>query len=92
MVNYTCSKCEKIFTQKGQYNSHLKRKTPCKKENEEVITSKRISLSPLRYAGGKTKAIGLILESFPKLKNKKVISPFFGGGSFETESSKNICA
>lgn len=117
MVNYSCSNCQKVFTQKGHYDTHLKRKTPCKKDNvieklvqqkveealskinEEVkyiesikskIGYKRISLSPLRYAGGKSKAIGLILESFPKLKNKKVISPFFGGGSFEIMLSSKL--
>jgi biotin synthase-related radical SAM superfamily protein len=46
-------------------------------------TYKRICLSPLRYAGGKSKAIGLILENLPKLKEKKIVSPFFGGGSIE---------
>ena len=44
---------------------------------------KRIIISPLRYAGGKSKAIGLILENLPKLREKKIVSPFFGGGSFE---------
>ena len=46
-------------------------------------TYKRICISPLRYAGGKTKAIGLILENLPKLKERKIVSPFFGGGSVE---------
>lgn len=44
---------------------------------------KRVSLSPLRYAGGKSNAIGLIFNSLPALKEKKIVSPFFGGGSFE---------
>jgi DNA adenine methylase len=44
---------------------------------------KRICISPLRYPGGKSKAIGLILENLPKLKEKKIVSPFFGGGSVE---------
>ena len=44
---------------------------------------KSIQLSPLRYAGGKSKAVGLILENLPKLNRKKIISPFFGGGSVE---------
>lgn len=44
---------------------------------------KRLCISPLRYAGGKSKAVGLILENLPKLKEKKIISPFFGGGSVE---------
>ena len=44
---------------------------------------KRIISSPLRYAGGKTKAICMILEHMPALKEKKIVSTFFGGGSFE---------
>jgi DNA adenine methylase len=44
---------------------------------------KRICISPIRYAGGKSKAIGLILENLPKLKEKKIVSPFFGGGAVE---------
>ena len=33
MVNYSCSNCQKIFTQKGHYDKHLQRKRPCKKDN-----------------------------------------------------------
>lgn len=42
---------------------------------------KRLSLSPIRYAGGKSLAVGYILESLPSVK--RIISPFFGGGSIE---------
>ena len=51
---------------------------------------KRVCLSPLRYAGGKSKAVGLILENLPSLKEKKIVSPFFGGGSFEIVLSKEL--
>jgi len=51
---------------------------------------KRVLISPLRYAGGKSKAVGLILNSLPKLREKKIISPFFGGGSFELCVSQNL--
>lgn len=51
---------------------------------------KRINLSPLRYAGGKSRAVGLILEHFPALREKKVVSPFFGGGSFELVLSSQL--
>lgn len=51
---------------------------------------KRVCISPLRYAGGKSKAIGLILENLPKLKEKKIISPFFGGGSIELCMSQKL--
>lgn len=53
-------------------------------------TFKRIIISPLRYAGGKSKAIGLILNNLPKLRNKRIVSPFFGGGSFELCISQNL--
>lgn len=51
---------------------------------------KRVCISPLRYAGGKSKAIGLILDNLPKLKTKKIVSPFFGGGSFELCISQKL--
>ena len=51
---------------------------------------KRVLVSPLRYAGGKSKAIGLILDNLPKLRKKKIVSPFFGGGSFELCLSQNL--
>jgi len=53
-------------------------------------TYKRQCLSPLRYAGGKSKAVGLILSNLPYLKSKRIISPFFGGGSFELCLSQEI--
>lgn len=45
---------------------------------------KRVLVSPLRYPGGKSKAVGLILEKIQEInKTKRVVSPFFGGGSVE---------
>ncbi|MBI3812935.1 MAG: DNA adenine methylase [Nitrospinae bacterium] len=43
---------------------------------------KRYIGSPLRYAGGKSLAVGLIIERLPD-KIKKLVSPFLGGGSVE---------
>lgn len=37
---------------------------------------KRVLISPLRYAGGKSKAIGLILNNLPKLREKKLCLRF----------------
>ena len=51
---------------------------------------KRVCISPLRYAGGKSKAIGIILSNLPKLTEKKIVSPFFGGGSFELCVSQEL--
>jgi DNA adenine methylase len=43
---------------------------------------KRYNGSPLRYAGGKSLAVGTICELIPKYTHR-IISPFFGGGSVE---------
>ncbi len=50
---------------------------------------KRVALSPIRYAGGKSLAVGHIVELIPD-NIKRVISPFFGGGSVEIALSKKL--
>lgn len=50
---------------------------------------KRYVGSPLRYAGGKSLAVGLIVELLPD-NIKKLVSPFFGGGSLEIACSKEL--
>ena len=42
---------------------------------------KRISLSPLRYAGGKSKAVGLILENFPILIAQRNVRHYIKAGT-----------
>ena len=39
MPTYTCEKCEKTFTQKSKYDSHMKRVTPCKKVEVTTATA-----------------------------------------------------
>jgi DNA adenine methylase len=51
---------------------------------------KRYLGSPLRYGGGKTLAVGHILEYLPT-DIEKVVSPFFGGGSLEVAIAKELC-
>jgi len=50
---------------------------------------KRYVGTPLRYAGGKTLAVGLIVELLPN-DLQRIISPFFGGGSFEIACAKEL--
>lgn len=43
MVSYTCNNCEKVFAQKGHYDSHKNRKRPCKKNDAiERIVEKKV--------------------------------------------------
>jgi DNA adenine methylase len=53
----------------------------CKRK--KVYYMKRLSKSPLRYPGGKTRAVKEIIKYLPKMD--KLFSPFFGGGSLEIE-------
>ena len=46
------------------------------------IKYKRFVDSPLRYAGGKSLAVGLIVERIPDAV-ERIVSPFLGGGSVE---------
>ncbi|MBI5072107.1 DNA adenine methylase [Candidatus Falkowbacteria bacterium] len=50
---------------------------------------KRYIGSPLRYAGGKSLAVGLIIELLPE-NIKRLVSPFFGGGSLEIACAKEL--
>jgi DNA adenine methylase len=53
------------------------------------IKYKRYSNTPLRYAGGKTLAVGLITELVPT-DIKRIVSPFLGGGSFEVACANEL--
>lgn len=61
MVKFTCSKCSKEFKQKGHYERHLARKTPCISETKlreiltKQLTSKKFKVVDLfSGAGGLT--------------------------------------
>ncbi|NPA43787.1 MAG: DNA adenine methylase [Chlorobi bacterium] len=50
---------------------------------------KRYLGAPIRYAGGKSLAVGYIIELLPTHINK-VVSPFIGGGSVEVALAKEL--
>jgi DNA adenine methylase len=50
---------------------------------------KRYLGSPLRYAGGKSWAVGYVIEKIPD-NLSRLVSPFFGGGSIEIAVAKEL--
>lgn len=40
MVQYTCERCGRVFSQKGHYTNHQKRKNPCKPIENKIIEEK----------------------------------------------------
>lgn len=73
MVKYCCKGCKNNFSNKNDHDHH-----ECKMKNNK---------SPLRYPGGKTRACKVlddILNKYFDLQDyDNIVSPFFGGGSFE---------
>ena len=62
-------------------------KTIAGKNSDSMNKYKRVVVSPIRYAGGKSLAVGHVIELLPDTI-ERVISPFFGGGSVEIAMSK----
>ncbi len=69
------------FTPREDFLLHL--------HSDKLSKYKRYSGLPLRYAGGKTLAVGHILEHLPDNLDK-LVSPFMGGGSVEIACSKEL--
>jgi len=74
---------------KEKKNSFLEKIRSKNKESKHHFRYKRVVCSPIRYAGGKSMAVGHIIELFPD-NIEKLISPFFGGGSVEIAASKYL--
>lgn len=85
MVKYSCKDCGKEFLRNSHYEYHNKIKACANKVNidRQIMNNK----SPLRYPGGKTRACKkldtILKEHFDISQFNNIVSPFFGGGSFE---------
>lgn len=82
---YNCESCGYEFLKKSDYENHNKL---CDIFVNKITNNTNISnQSPLRYPGGKTRACkildNILIEHFNINKFNNIISPFFGGGSFE---------
>ncbi len=79
----------KIRNTNFEDKNNLSKKSLFLKQLQSKNGYKRYVKSPLRYGGGKTLAVGKILEYFPE-NIKKVVSPFIGGGSIEVALAKEL--
>ena len=74
---------------KGTAKIDPKRQFLTKLSSAGKLDYKRYTASPLRYAGGKSLAVGYVIENLPD-GVERIASPFFGGGSVEIACSKEL--
>lgn len=85
---------KRFYTQKSLFEEEVLSKNS-KKEiflnslKSKTLKYKRYTKSPIRYGGGKSLAVGLIIEHFPN-DIKRLISPFMGGGSVEIAAALEL--
>nr|WP_309486010.1 DNA adenine methylase [Bartonella harrusi] len=65
----------------------LRNSSPISLEKHRDLSEKTIQKSPLRYPGGKSRSVTLIVDNYIK-KQKTLCSPFVGGGSIELTLAK----
>ena len=95
MVNYSCEKCGKEFSQKGHYTKHLNKKNPCVVESkvkemlDKVVEEKLNNLNNKKSIGENDKVNTDTIQS-PENQRKKVkyIDLFCGMGSFHYSFQK----
>ena len=83
LAYHPLKKPKRLLTESSKYNICTVRDQFLDRlKGGEKLIYKRYLGSPLRYAGGKSLAVGFIIERLPNTI-KRLISPFLGGGSVE---------
>ena len=92
MVTYSCERCRKKFSNKSQYDSHNRRKTPCKmnifvdKDVEDNLTTIGLNRNTIdKFYTSPTiakKCINLIKQNININEEDLCIEPSAGNGSF----------
>ena len=91
-----CQNSQRKFSSQSQFRpAFALRPSSARAEFLESLRSKgrycysRYGGLPLRYAGGKSLALGYIIEHLPDKVNR-LVSPFMGGGSVEIACAKEL--
>lgn len=74
-----------LFTADSRRDEFLNQLRSCGK-----LAYKRYLGSPLRYAGGKSLAVGFVIELLPTPLPARLASPFLGGGSVEIALAREL--
>lgn len=76
MVAYTCDTCDKVFTQKGHYDSHKARKRPCKKNDAiEKLVEKKVQ-EALAKTNVVVPKIDAVINTTTQPTQMEIVKPF----------------
>lgn len=87
MVTYTCDTCNKVFKQKGHYDSHKARKRPCKKDDAiEKLVEKKVQEALAKT----TLLVPAVVEV--AAADKEIIKPFMKWVGGKTQIIHDVIA
>ena len=92
MVAYTCETCEKVFMQKGHYDSHKARKRPCKKNDvieKLVVKNVQEALSKTNVVVPKIEAV---INTTTQPTEMEIIKPFMKWVGGKTQIINDVIA
>ena len=92
MVTYTCDTCDRVFMQKGHYDSHNARKRPCKKNGViEKLVEKKVqeALAKMNVALPKNE---VVIETRAQSAETEIIKPFMKWVGGKTQIINDVIA
>lgn len=94
MPDYVCESCDKIFTQKCHYDSHKKRKTPCKKNTviEKMIEKKVNEILESRSEASTSTSIEKKEEKVIMSSDIEITKPFMKWVGGKTQIINDVIA
>ncbi len=92
MVTYTCDTCDKVFMQKGHYNSHKARKRPCKKNDLiEKLVEKKVQ-EALAKTNIVVPKIDAVINTISEPTEMEIIKPFMKWVGGKTQIINDVIA
>jgi DNA adenine methylase len=92
MVAYTCDTCDKVFMQKGHYDSHKARKRPCKKNDIiEKLVEKKVQ-EALAKTNVVVPKIEAVINPTTQPTEMEIIKPFMKWVGGKTQIINDVIA
>lgn len=93
MVEYICAICDKVFAQKGRYDSHNARKRPCKKNDAiEKLVEKKVQEALAKMTVPVVAAVNTLVHPSQLSQPLEVVKPFLKWVGGKTQIINDVIA